>query len=79
MDRLEPDGIAAIFVGNATFSGIEFPFHQIFREHLETKGYVFDRLLIDKIKGRRLFRGRQNLSPNGIASEYLLVLRKHDS
>ncbi len=73
--RLEPDGIAAIFIGNATFSGVEFPFHEIFREHFESYGYNFERLLIDRIKARRLFKGRLNPSPNGIKSEYLLVLR----
>jgi len=76
MAKLEPSGVAAIFVGNATFSGVEFPFHQIFREHFESIGYTCERLLVDKIKGRRLFKGRQNPSPNGIVSERLLVLRK---
>jgi len=76
MRKLQAGGIAAIFVGNATFSGVEFPFHQIFREHLGSRGFTYERLLVDRIKGRRLFRGRQNPSPNGISSEYLLVLKK---
>jgi hypothetical protein len=76
MNKLKPNGVAAIFVGNATFSGVEFPFHRIFREHLESKGYMYERLLVDKIKSRKLFKGRLNPSPNGIASEYLLVLRR---
>jgi DNA modification methylase len=76
MSRLKSGGTAAIFVGNATFSGVEMPYHQIFREHLESKGYRFERLLEDKIQGRRLFKKRNNLSPNGIESEYLLILKK---
>lgn len=76
MERLNSNGYAAIFVGNATFSGVRMPFHKIFREHFEERGYLFNGLLKDKIKARRLFRGRNNLSPDGIAFEYLLVMRK---
>lgn len=76
MERLNSNGYAAIFVGNATFSGVRMPFHKIFREHFEERGYLFNGLLKDEIKGRRLFRGRNNLSPDGMAFEYLLVLRK---
>ncbi|BCS91177.1 MAG: modification methylase MjaII [Candidatus Micrarchaeota archaeon] len=76
MNALKPSGVAAIFVGNATFSGIEFPFYQIFREHFESNGFQFELLLEDRIVGRRLFKGRKNLSPAGIKSEYMLVMRK---
>ncbi len=76
MRALKPGGTAAIFVGNATFSGLEFPFNDIFREHFESNGFQFELLLEDEIVGRRLFRGRKNLSPNGMGSEYLLVMRK---
>jgi DNA modification methylase len=76
MRALKPSGTAAIFVGNATFSGVEFPFYDIFREHFESNGFQFELLLEDEIVGRRLFRGRKNLSPNGMRSEYLLVMRK---
>jgi hypothetical protein len=76
MAQLESQGVAAVFVGNATFSGVEFPFHQVFREHFEALGYSYERLLVDRIKSRRLFRGRLNSSPDGISSERLLILRK---
>ena len=76
MRAIKPSGTAAIFVGNATFSGVEFPFYDIFREHFESNGFQFELLLEDEIVGRRLFRGRKNLSPNGMGSEYLLVMRK---
>jgi len=75
MRALKPGGTAAIFVGNATFSGVEFPFYDIFREHFEGNGFQFELLLEDEIAGRRLFKGRKNLSPNGMGSEYLLVMR----
>ena len=76
MRILKPSGTAAIFVGNATFSGVEFPFYDIFREHFESNGFTLELLLEDEIVGRRLFRGRKNLSPNGMGSEYMLVMRK---
>jgi DNA modification methylase len=79
MSQIEPGGRAAIFIGNATFSGVEFSFHQIFREHLGRHGFEFERLLADEIKSRRLFKGRLNPSPNGITSEYLLVLRNRNN
>jgi hypothetical protein len=75
MSQVKTGGRAAIFIGNATFSGIEFSFHQIFREHFGQQGFQFERLLADEIKSRRLFKGRLNPSPNGITVEYLLVLR----
>ena len=76
MLRLKPGGTAAIFVGNATFSGIEFPFHQIFREHFESRGYIYESLLEDHIVSHKLFIGRKNLSPNGMKTEYLLIMKK---
>lgn len=76
MSRLTEGGIAAIFIGNATFSGVEIPYYRIFQEHFQTKGYNFERLLMDKIVTRRLFNGRKNPSPNGISYEYLLILKK---
>ena len=76
MRALKPSGTAAIFVGNATFSGVEFPFYDIFREHFESSGFQLELLLEDEIVGRRLFKGRKNLSPNGMGSEYLLVMKK---
>ena len=74
MKHLNESGHAAIFIGNASFGGITFPFHKIFKEHMEHEGYTFEILLEDKIIGRRLFKGRNNLSPNGMDSEYLLVM-----
>ena len=76
MHALKASGTAAIFVGNATFSGVEFPFCDIFREHFENNCFQFELILENEIVGRRLFRGRKNLSPNGMGSEYLLVMKK---
>jgi len=70
------NGYVCIFVGNATFSGIKVPFAKIFEEHLGQEGFEYECLFKDKIKARRLFTGRNNLSPNGMSHEYLLVLKK---
>ena len=68
-------GCMAIFVGNATYGGVEPPYHLIFTEHFENKGFEHERTLIDKVVSRKLFRGRKNLSPNGIQYEYLTILK----
>jgi len=73
MHRLR--GYAAIFVGNATYGGVEPPYHTIFTEHFESKGFKHEKTLIDKVVSRKLFRGRRNLSPNGIESEYLIIFK----
>lgn len=68
-------GYVGIFVGNATYGGVEPPYHRIFTEHFESKGFIHEKTLIDKVQSRKLFKGRRNLSPNGIESEYLVVLK----
>jgi hypothetical protein len=40
------------------------------------KGYDFIDVYEDKIKTRQLFGSRNNKNPNGMKSEYLLVLKK---
>jgi DNA modification methylase len=75
-ERVMPGGHACIFVGNATFSGVTVPFERIFAEHLTGEGFELEATLVDEIRGRRLFTGRRNPSPEGIRSESLLVLRK---
>lgn len=69
------NGYIGIFVGNATYGGIEPPHHEIFTEHFENRGFKYEKTLIDKIKSRKLFKGRKNLSPMGIEKEYLIILK----
>ena len=66
---------SAIFVGNATYGGIEPPYAQIFVEHFENKGFTHIRTLLDQIVARKLFLGRKNLSPSGIKEESLVILK----
>ncbi|MCK4420107.1 hypothetical protein KAV79_09890 [Candidatus Aerophobetes bacterium] len=68
-------GYVGIFVGNATYGGVEPPYHRIFTEHFESKGFIHEKTLIDKVLSRKLFKGRRNLSPNGIEFEYLIVFK----
>lgn len=64
-----------IFVGNATYGGITPPYDAIFVEHFESLGFKHVRTYVDAIKSRKLFRGRKNVSPNGIGAESLVVLK----
>jgi len=73
---ISKNGHACIFIGNATFSGLEIPFSQVFIEHLSSLGFEHVVTLKDKIKSRKLFTGRNNLSPNGMSHEYLVILKK---
>jgi len=73
MERVS--GYAGIFVGNATYGGVEPPYHDIFVEHFENNGFNHEVTLADKIVSRRLFKGRNNLSPNVIDVENLLILK----
>ncbi|MFA4647078.1 DNA methyltransferase [Pyrococcus kukulkanii] len=65
----------AIFVGNASFSGIDPPYDIIFTEHLEEEGFEHVITYVDVIKSRKLFRNRKNASPSGIETEHLVVLK----
>jgi len=75
-NSISTKGFMAIFVGNASLSGYSVPIHLILKEHLSRKGFEHYRTYVDEIKARRLFRGRFNVSPEGIQEELLLVLRK---
>jgi len=74
---ISKSGHACIFIGNATFSGLEIPFSKIFIEHLSSLGFEHVVTLKDKIRSRKLFTGRNNLSPNGMSHEYLVILKRH--
>ena len=74
---ISKSGHACIFIGNATFSGLEIPFSKVFIEHLSSLGFEHVVTLKDKIRSRKLFTGRNNLSPNGMSHEYLVILKRH--
>lgn len=75
-ENIKSNGYMAIFVGNASLGGLNVPIHLILREHLSKAGFEHFKTYVDEIKARRLFRGRLNVSPEGIQEELLLVLKK---
>ena len=76
MNLLKKAGKACIFVGNPKIDGIEIETWRIFTEYFTNKGFKFEIVFDDEIKTRQLFGQRNNKNPNGMKSEYLLILSK---
>ncbi len=69
-------GNLCIFVGSPKIDGIEVKTWRIFEEYFTERGYHPEALYEDKIKSRQLFRNRKNKNPDGMSSEFLIVMRK---
>lgn len=76
MQLLKKDGKACIFVGNPKIDGIEVETWRIITEYFLDRGFEFETVYDDEIKTRQLFGSRKNKNPDGMKSEYLLVLTK---
>lgn len=76
MTTLKPNATACIFVGNPLIDGIKVEIWRILMEYFTKHGYKFEKIYEDKIKTRQLFGARKNKNPEGMKSEYLLILRK---
>jgi len=76
MHLLKNNGKACIFVGNPKINGIEIETWRIFTEYFIEKEFKFEIVFDDEIKNRQLFGQRKNKNPNGMKSEYLLILSK---
>ena len=76
MNRLKPNAAACIFVGNPRIDGIEVELWRILAEYFTERGYRFEKVYEDRIKTRQLFGVRKNKNPDGMKSEFLLILRK---
>ncbi len=76
MNRLKPNVSACIFVGNPRIDGITVELWRILVEYFSERGFRFEKVYEDRIKTRQLFGVRKNKNPDGMKSEYLLVLRK---
>lgn len=74
--RMRLNGKACIFVGNPKVDGIEVETWRIISEYLTARGFRFEHVFEDRIKNRQLFGGRKNKNPDGMKSEFLLVLSK---
>ncbi len=76
MDQLKTNGTACIFIGNPLIDGIKVEIWRILMEYFMDNGYFFENLYEDRIKNRQLFGTRKNKNPDGMKSEFLLILRK---
>jgi hypothetical protein len=75
MMKLKPNSRACIFLGNPKIDGIEVEIWRIVKEYFYEKNFVFEGVYEDKIKTRQLFGMRKNKNPEGMKSEYLLVMK----
>ena len=76
MNQLKSNGTACIFIGNPLIDGIKVEIWRILMEYFTNIGYSFENLYEDRIKHRQLFGTRKNKNPDGMKSEFLLILRK---
>ena len=76
MSQLKANGTTCIFIGNPLIDGIKVEIWRILMEYFTNNGYVFENLYEDRIKNRQLFGTRKNKNPDGMKSEFLLILRK---
>ena len=77
MNQLKPSAAACIFVGNPRIDGITVELWRILAEYFRERGFVFEKVYEDRIQTRKLFGGRKNKNPDGMKSEFLLILRKN--
>ena len=76
MNRLKPNAAACIFVGNPHIDGITVELWRILAEYWTERGFRFEKVYEDRIKTRQLFGVRKNKNPDGMKSEFMLILRK---
>lgn len=76
--KLKRGGYLCVFVGNPRVDGIIVETWRIMAEHFMEYGFVLHGVYEDTIKARQLFRGRRNKNPDGMPSEFLVVMRRDD-
>jgi len=75
--RLVKGGKLCVLIGNPKMKGIEVEIWKVIYEYFVDKlHFKFVDLFEDKIVYRKLFTGRNNQNPEGMKSEFLLVLEK---
>lgn len=75
--HLKSDGYLCVFVGNPQMEHTTIEIWKAIYEHFVTNGqYRLIDLLEDPIKTRKLFGGRNNPNPDGMKSEFMLILQK---
>ena len=75
-NKLKTGSKACIFIGNPTVSGEIVEIWRILAEYFTKNGFKFIEVYDDEIKVRQLFGNRNNKNPDGMKSEYLLILEK---
>jgi hypothetical protein len=70
-------GRLCVFVGNPKIEGVEVVIWQVIAEYFQEIGYEIENVYEDEIKNRQLFRNRKNKNPEGMKSEFLLVMKKY--
>ena len=73
---LVTNGYLCVFVGNPKVDGLEVETWRIISEYFGQHGFDFLHVYEDQIKNRQLFRNRKNKNPDGMKSEFLLVMKK---
>ncbi|GIV08682.1 MAG: hypothetical protein KatS3mg019_0773 [Fimbriimonadales bacterium] len=74
--KLKQGGYLCVFVGNPRVDGIEVETWRIIAEYFEVLRFSIHGVYEDSIKNRQLFRGRRNKNPEGMSSEFLLIMRR---
>lgn len=75
--RLRENGKLCVLIGNPKMKGVEVEIWKVIYEYFVSHlGFKFVELFEDRIVSRKLFKGRNNQNPDGMKSEYLLVLEK---
>jgi len=75
--RLKKNGNLCILIGNPKMNGIEVEIWKVIYEYfINNLGFNFLEVYEDKIVTRKLFKGRKNQNPEGMKSEYLIILEK---
>ncbi len=73
---LKKNGVFGLFIGNPTVLGHQVPCHKIFSEFFLDLGLDIIEFGYDEIVSPRLLKGRQNLSPDGMKAEWLIIAQK---
>ena len=75
--RLSKGGKICILIGNPKMEGVEVEIWKVFYEYF-VKNLRYKPIVVfeDKIVSRKMFKGRNNLNPEGMKAEYLIVLEK---
>lgn len=75
--RLKRNGKLCVLIGNPKMNGIEVEIWKVVYEYfISNLGFNFLKIYEDKIITRKLFKGRKNQNPEGMKSEYLIILEK---